>query len=164
MPSEPSPQAVAVPPLSPPRDTQEAMIAPPIPPKKPAALPAEKTVSTTPSQSQDAASPTAEDSHVGEGGYDKYLRDMKMQILRHYFYPPTAEMFHLTGTAVYDITLDRSGQVRHVKLTQSAGEVLDKAGFNAIMRSSPFGPLPDEFRGADGVVVTLVFPMPVADQ
>jgi len=163
MPSEPSPQTVAVPAPTPPLDTQQAMVAPPIPPKKPPALPAQKTVSTTPSQSQDAASTTEQDSHTGQAGYDKYLKAMKAQILRHYFYPPTAEMFHLTGTAVYDITLDRSGQVQHVKLTQSAGEVLDKAGFNAIIQSSPFGPLPTDFN-ADGVVVTLVFPMPVPNQ
>ncbi|HWA43488.1 MAG TPA: TonB family protein [Hypericibacter adhaerens] len=163
LPSQPSPQATPVPPATP-RETQEAMIAPPLPSKKPPTPPAEQGASVVTPQSETAARTTEqEDPHVGEGGSDKYLRDMKEQVLRNYFYPPTAEMFHVTGTVVYDITLDRSGTVRGVRIVQSAGSLLDRAGFDAIMRGSPYGPLPSYIK-ASGVVVTMEFGMPVVQQ
>jgi protein TonB len=98
---------------------------------------------------------------IGEGGGDKYLNAMKKKIIDHFYYPPTAEMFHITGTAVYKVQIDRQGQLMGMLVYLSTNsELLDDAGLKAIEMAAPFGPLPADFAvGASSVVLEVTVPM-----
>jgi protein TonB len=148
LPAEASSQAVPLPPASSPRDTQQALIPPPVPAKKPPTPPERQVTSATPPQPQASPSSTNQDLRLGEGGGDKYLNAMRDQILRHMVYPPTAELFHLVGTALYQITINRQGQLLDARLVRTTGyEILDKAGFQTIKMSAPFDPFPPDLKG-----------------
>jgi protein TonB len=149
LPNEASPQAIAVPPASSPRDTQQALIPPPVPAKKPPAPPAHNQTVTAPVEPDTPASPSPLNLQLGEGGGDKYLNSVRDEILRHVFYPPTAELFHWSGTPVYRLTIDRRGRlVRLVLLETSGYDILDNAVAKAILASAPFGPPPLSLLGS----------------
>jgi len=143
LPNEPSPQAMPVPPASSPRDTQQALVPAPVPAKKPPAPPAHNETVTAPAEPDTPASASPLNFQLGEGGGDKYLNSVRDEILRHVFYPPTAELFHWTGTPVYRLIIDRRGRLVRLILLQSSGyDILDNAVAKAILASAPFGPPP----------------------
>jgi protein TonB len=155
LPNVASPDAIPVPPASSPRATQQTMLAPPLPPKKPPAPPARQTSTAKPPQPETPSSSTTQELQLGEGGGNKYLNAMRDQLLRKMVYPPTADYFHLTGRAKYQLTLDRQGQVLDAQLIRSTGyAILDKAGFQTIQRAAPFGPVPPDLTG-DSISIDL---------
>jgi len=162
LPNEASPQAVPVPPASSPRTTQQALTPPPLPAKKPPAPVMRESTTTAPPQPQNPASPMNLDLQLGEGGGDKYLTAMNDEIGRHIAYPPTAELFGIQGVAVYEIVINRQGQLLSVRLRQSSGyEILDKAGLTTVRLSAPFAPVPpDVLPGLDPIGLILTLPMP----
>jgi protein TonB len=84
----------------------------------------------------------------GEGGGDPYLNAVRDSVLRHFVYPSAANSAHVTGTAQYEITLDRQGRLLGVRLLQSSGNgILDEAGTESIEHAAPFGPLPSDVVG-----------------
>lgn len=148
LPTEPSAESVPVPPPASSRATQQAMIAPPVPPKKPP-VPAARDVAT-PAPDQPQAPTTSPDADLqrGQGGGDRYLNAMRDNILRHRVYPPTAELFRLTGTATYEIAINRQGELLGARVSESSGfDILDKAGLQTIRLSAPFEPVPADIPG-----------------
>lgn len=93
----------------------------------------------------------------GEGGGDPYLNAVRDGILSRFLYPPEARDLGLSGTAQYQITLDRQGNLIGLQLIQSAGSsVLDAAGLDTIRRAAPFGPVPPDVIGDRvGLIFTL---------
>lgn len=148
LPAEPSAESVPVPPPASLSDTQQAMIAPPVPPKKPP-VPAARDIATpAPEQPQAATTSPDMDLQRGQGGGDRYLNAMRDNILRHRVYPPTAELFRLTGTATYEIAINRQGELLGARVSESSGfDILDKAGLQTIRLSAPFEPVPDDIPG-----------------
>jgi protein TonB len=100
----------------------------------------------------------------GEGGGDPYLNAVRDAILSRFAYPPEAVSVQLAGTARYEITLDRDGNVIGLRLLQSAGSnVLDQAGMDTIKRAAPFGPPPADIGGERvGLIFTLSMVPPSA--
>ncbi|QEX17068.1 hypothetical protein FRZ44_23640 [Hypericibacter terrae] len=162
LPDAPSPQAVPVPPQSAPRETQQAAIPAPVPPKKPPVPDQRKTVITPPTQSEAATSPDSLNLLLDEGSGDQYLNAMLATILSHSYYPPTAEMFNLSGVAIFRLVIDRQGRLVDMKLIQSTNyQVLDNAAATAIQRSAPFAPPPlSVIGGNNNIVVRAILPMP----
>lgn len=84
----------------------------------------------------------------GQGGGDRYLNSVRDDILSHFTYPAEAKLRQLTGTAQYEIVVDRQGNLLGLRLVSSAGnEILDQAGLESIRRSAPFRPVPDDVTG-----------------
>jgi len=105
-------------------------------------------------------SPKVETASLGKGGGDRYLNELRDEIKRNYFYPPAARSQHLSGTAQYDLLLDRQGRLMHVRLLHSSGaDILDEAGREMIERSAPFPPPPPDFIG-EIVDLTVTLPLP----
>jgi len=139
-----SPQSESVPPPA----TQQAMIAPPLPRTKPPAPAARKTTVAAPAEPQTATKSPDTNLESGPGGGDKYLNAMRDEILRHLVYPPTAELFRISGVAFYEIAITRKGELLDVRLAKSSGyAMLDNAGLQTIRMSAPFDPVPDDIPG-----------------
>jgi protein TonB len=156
LPDEPSKQSLPVPPPTSARDTQQAMIAPPVPPKKPPA-PAARQVTVAAPEQPPAATTTSPDADLqpGPGGGDRYLNAIRDDIRSHRVYPPTAELFRLTGTATYEIAINRQGKLLDARVSETSGfDILDKAGLQTIRLSAPFAPVPDDIPG-DTIWLTL---------
>jgi len=143
-------------PAPPPAKASAALTAAPLPVPRPEAqalpAPARAAAVTRP------PARAAEESDVaGKGGGDRYLNALRDTIERHRAYPPEARAQGLSGTAQYDLLLDRSGRLMHVRLLRSSGaEILDKAGAAMIAQSAPFAPPPPELIGTVvDLVVTL---------
>ena len=153
LPDLPSPQSEPVPPPA----AQQAMIAPPVPRKKPPAPAARKTAVTTPAEPQTATTSPDVGLQRGQGGGDKYLNATRDEILRHLVYPPTAELFRISGVATYEIAINRNGELLDVRLAKSSGyDILDNAGLQTIRMSAPFDPVPDDIPGSRiGLVLRL---------
>jgi protein TonB len=163
LPDEPSPQAVPVPPPSAPRETQQATIPAPVPPKKPPAPNVRKTVITPPTQSQAATSTDSLDLQLDEGSGDKYFNAILEKIVTHSYYPPTAEMFGFKGTAVFRVTVDRQGRLVDMELLISTHYgILDEALAKAIRASAPFSPPPlSLLAGRDNLALRVTISMPL---
>jgi protein TonB len=93
----------------------------------------------------------------GEGGGDRYLNEVRDQLLQHRVYPAEAEARGLSGTAVYRLVVDRSGKLLNVQLLHSSGHhELDDAGLETIELTAPLHPLPSDLPGpAVALVLTL---------
>jgi len=67
---------------------------------------------------------------------------------------------------VYEIVIDRQGQLLKVWLLQSSGyEILDKAGLMTVRQAAPFAPVPpDVLPGLDPIGLQLTLPMPEASR
>jgi protein TonB len=163
LPHEPSPQAKPVPPAASPRETQQALVPPPVPLKKPPTPPSRQAPPKETPATKAAEGSTDLVAWERAGGGDKYLNAMRDRIKANFYFPPTAEMFHLTGIAQYEIILDRQGQILNISVTQTSGyPILDKAGFDAIQRSSPFDAFPANIAPSNRQIsLTLTLPMPL---
>jgi protein TonB len=101
------------------------------------------STNTTPSQAESTPAPPNPALPLGEGGGNKYLNALRDEILRHKFYPPTAELFGWQGETRYQIVIDRQGRLVRLRVLSSSGyDILDKAGFIAIQQAAPFAPIP----------------------
>lgn len=139
LPAEPSAVSIPFNPPPPPEKEQAMIPAPPVE-RPPADLP--------------DTSPTR-----GKGGGDPYLNAVRDAILSHFVYPSELSLMRLTGTAQYQIVLDRQGNLLGLQLLQSAGNgILDEAGMETIKRAAPFGPPPSDVSG-DHVALLFIFHM-----
>jgi len=121
---------------------------PPVPPK------AERQAALPPSGKPDVRVDPI--PFTGEGGGDPYLNSLRDTVIKHLIFPASSELIGVSGTAQYEIVLDREGHLLHAQLARSAGsKLLDDAGLRSILRSAPFGPLPNDVRG-DTVGITVV--------
>lgn len=104
--------------------------------------------------------PLHNDSAIaGEGGGDRYLNAMRDRIMSELVYPDAAHSLRLYGVAIYEVLLDRRGQLVAVEMRLSSGEgILDAAGINAIQHSAPFGPVPADVPG-ERIGVEIRLPM-----
>lgn len=92
--------------------------------------------------------PPSANPSLGEGGGDAYLNSIRDRILSFRYYPAVAGPLQLSGTAIYEITLERSGQVDAVRLLRSTGVgTLDDIGFTMIRRAAPFAAVPPYIPG-----------------
>lgn len=140
-----SPQSEPVPPPA----TQGATTAPPMPQKKPSPPAAQNAAASPPAEPAAATQSSKPDFELGPGGGDKYLNAMRDKILSHLVYPPTAELFRISGVAFYEIAINRKGELLDVRLAKSSGyAMLDNAGLQTIRMSAPFDPVPDNFPGS----------------
>ncbi len=93
---------------------------------------------------------------------DPYLNQLHALIERHRVYPRVMGPLGLPaeGTAVYDIALDRSGQIVGMRLDQSSGIAgIDQAVESMIRSSLPFPPLPADYPDEVGITVAIrLFP------
>jgi TonB family protein len=65
---------------------------------------------------------------------DKYLNFVGTLIVDHLVYPPQARGLGLSGTPLYEIIVDRSGNILAVNLRESSGSsLIDKTGADAIL-------------------------------
>jgi protein TonB len=99
---------------------------------------------------------------LDEGSGNQYLNKILATILSHNYYPPTAEMFNLSGVAIFRLIIDRQGRLVDMKLLQSTNyQILDNAAATAIQRSAPFAPPPLSVIGGENhIVVRAILPMP----
>jgi protein TonB len=124
------------------------LIVPPVPPKKPPVPAARQTAIPVPAPTPAAPTTLDADAERGQGGGDRYLNAMRDDIRRHRVYPPTAELFRITGTATYDIAINRQGELLDARISKSSGyDILDRAGLQTIRLSAPFEPVPDDIPG-----------------
>jgi periplasmic protein TonB len=88
---------------------------------------------------------------------DPYLNRARDLLEMHRIYPKVLGQFGLPveGTPVYEIMVDRGGDLRAMKLVQSSGATgLDEAGEKMIRSTAPFPPLPANYCG-EAVVMTV---------
>jgi protein TonB len=118
----------------------------PLPPLKPAPTKTPPAAITPPTPPGDTA---------GTGGGDRYLNQIRDEILSQRDYPAVANPMQLAGTAVYEMMIDRSGKLLGLRLARSSGVgTLDEVGIGMIRRAAPFAPVPADIRG-ERVVLTL---------
>jgi protein TonB len=184
-PAEATAPEAATPPPAAPDLTSPAKPAPPPPPEKPTPageLPTSAAKSAKPVPHKQVArleppkkeAPTlqaprlaplrrlniAPGKHAETG--DPYLNRLHALIEEHRVYPRILGQFGLPveGTAVFDVAVDRSGQVIAMRLAQSSGVPgIDKDVETMIRSSLPFPPLPPDYPDRVGIVVSIrLFP------
>jgi protein TonB len=75
--------------------------------------------------------------------YLAYFAHLKEKIERQWHYPAAAVARRLQGQLVLLFVLQPNGQVSRVELLRSAGaNVLDRAAWDAVLKASPFDPVP----------------------
>jgi len=123
-----------VPDVEPPADFAAAT---PLPARKPPRAKAARPATEAP----DAARP-------GEGGGDRYLNQIRDEILSQSDYPAVADPMKLAGTARFEIVLNRAGALVAAKLVRTSGVgTLDDVGLGMIRRAAPFPPVPTDIPG-----------------
>jgi protein TonB len=123
--ARPSGPAKPTPPPRPP--TKTASVRPPSRPALPNKLP-------------------APEEHSG----DPYFNKLRDEMEKHRFYPELARPLGLSGTVVFELRLDRAGNVVLFRILQSSGaELLDNAVRKMVADTAPFPPPP-----AEGITVT----------
>jgi len=157
-PEQPTPPAEAPPMPSPPPEK------PSVPQESGRPAPRKEVPETAP-QKQQAERPQAlhpaprrlnvEPGERFESG-DPYLNQLHALIERHRVYPRVIGPLGLPveGTAVYDLAVDRSGNIVGMKLEHSSGVAgIDQAVANMIRSALPFPPLPPDY--PNDVVITV---------
>jgi len=142
-PAPPDPVAEFAPPLKKP-----APPSPPIPPKPAEAPPAPAQQPTPPAQTTQAAPrQPSRLSMIGQGGGDVYLNQLHDLIEKQRSYPDIANPMRLSGVAVFELRLNRDGEIVSVILLRSTGAgPLDQEGVKIVRRSGPFPPVPVDIR------------------
>jgi TonB family protein len=80
--------------------------------------------------------------------FGPYLNDALTTIKRNWFDTIPDIARNKRGKLAIEFAILKEGNVRGMKLTESSGNViLDRAAWAGITRSSPFPPLPREFKG-----------------
>lgn len=75
---------------------------------------------------------------------DLYLKTIYKKIETHKYYPDSAKSQEIQGEPVVSFTLNKSGRLLKVQVTQSSGyEVLDEAVKKTICLAEPFESIPD---------------------
>jgi periplasmic protein TonB len=86
----------------------------------------------------------------GKGGGDRYLNELRDIILKQRNYP-----LQQSGTAHYELVLDRAGSLLGATLVRTSGiGTLDDVGMGMIRRAAPFPPVPADM-GGERIVVSL---------
>lgn len=102
-----------------------------------------------------AVAPTTPGETPGQGGGDRYLNQIRDEILSQRDYPAVADPMQLSGTAIFEMMIDRSGKLLGLRLARSSGVgTLDQVGAGMIRRAAPFPPVPADIRG-ERIVLTL---------
>src|SRR5262245_19179336 len=93
-------------------------------------------------------------------GYDfgPYIHNVLTRVRQNWYaLVPEVVLKGQKGRAVVVFTIVRDGKAQDLRLVASAGhQALDRAATGAIETSSPFAPLPTEFKG-DRIVLQLPF-------
>lgn len=98
---------------------------------------------------------------TGEGGGDPYLNALRDSVIKHLIFPASSELVGVSGTAQYQIIVDRQGHLLEAELVSSAGNpTLDRVGLNSIKRAAPFDPLPDRITGENVGILVVLFMKP----
>jgi periplasmic protein TonB len=150
-PSQPEPKPDPKPtevPTTPPADSGLATPPPPAKPKPPKAVARldprkEADTARAPHPAPERQIRVEPDDQERTG--DPYLNHARDLIEDHRVYPRVLGQFGLPleGTPVYAILVDRSGQLRGLKVVRSSGApMLDAAGENMIRSAMPLPPLP----------------------
>ncbi|GEM_PF-1139858 len=91
-------------------------------------------------QSQEISLDTTNSKYIS---YFKHIRDKLYLVWR---YPLEARMSGIQGMAYILFVIDRSGQLKEVKLLKSSGfSILDKEAERALRAAAPFGPFPPDW-------------------
>ncbi len=77
---------------------------------------------------------------------EPYVRAVISEINKHKTYPPLAKRLGIEGKVVLEVTINRDGAVRDIKVIKPAHGILNKAAVKLI-RDCRFPPLPDGFEG-----------------
>ena len=93
---------------------------------------------------------------------DAYLNAIRDLVARNQVYPELARPLGLSGTTVFQIDIDRSGNLLHLAVLQSSGtQVIDQALATAIRRSTPFPPVSADVPGRIvHIIARLYLPAP----
>ena len=84
----------------------------------------------------------------GQGGGDRYLNLIRDRILSKRDYPAVANPLQLSGVALFELVLDRTGSLLSLRLVRTSGVgTLDDVGSDMIRRAAPFPPVPDYIAG-----------------
>ena len=79
----------------------------------------------------------------GKGGADRYLNEIRDMILEQRNHP-----LRRSGTAYYQVMIDRFGNLLNAKLVFTSGVgVVDVMGMGMIRNAAPFPPVPSDLRG-----------------
>jgi periplasmic protein TonB len=182
---KPAPEAATPPPATPDLANPEKPAPPPPPPEKPTPAgelpnPAAKSAKSVPEKQVARVEPPKKEArtfeaprlaalrqlNIAPGKHaetgDPYLNRLHALIEQHRIYPRILGQFGLPveGTAVFDVAVERSGQVIAMRLAQSSGVPgIDKDVETMIRSSLPFPPLPPDYPDRVGIVVTIsLFP------
>jgi protein TonB len=89
---------------------------------------------------------------------DRYLNALVAELERHRSYPAIAAPLGLSGTAEYEVILDRSGRILQFRILRSSGsELLDRTGAGMV-RAATFPPIPPEIPQAP---IRIVISLPI---
>jgi protein TonB len=133
--------------------------APPVPPK-PVEAPAVAPQQAPPAQTAKSEQrPPSRLSLIGQGGGDTYLNQIRDMIEKQRSYPEVGNPMQLSGTAIYELRLNRNGEIVSVILLRSTGAgPLDLEGQRIVRRAGPFPPVPANIAG-DPVSLRLDLPI-----
>lgn len=116
----------------------EPAAVPPMPARKPPAR----------EKASGPAQRTAAAATEGQGGGDRYLNLIRDRILSKRDYPAVANPLQLSGVALFELTIDRSGTLLNLRLVRTSGVgTLDEVGTDMVRRAAPFPPVPDHIGG-----------------
>ncbi|HEY6335913.1 MAG TPA: TonB family protein, partial [Alphaproteobacteria bacterium] len=110
-----------------------------------------------PARPNEDSSPVRVESNMrGQGGGDRYLNELRDDIVSNLIYPNAAR--GESGVARYAMLVNRRGYLLQLRLVQTSGSTaLDRAGMDAIQNTAPFRPLPPNIMGESiGIEAVLV--------
>jgi periplasmic protein TonB len=154
---EPEAQASAPPPEPVPELIEEPqpVIAAAIPPPARKPPPPARAQQKSPERAAARTEVPGHDAGEGEDGGDRYLNEIRDSILKQHNYPAVFNPLRLSGTAYYDILINRAGALLGAKLVRTSGiGTLDQVGMGMIRRAAPFPPVPDDMDG-ERIVLSL---------
>lgn len=98
-------------------------------------------------------------SLIGQGGGDTYLNQIRDMIEKHRSYPDVGNPMQLSGIAIYELKINRNGEIISVILLRSTGVgPLDLEGQRIVRRAGPFPPVPANIPG-DPISLRLDLPI-----
>lgn len=83
------------------------------------------------------------ETNIGEPDFNTYMRNLQTKVKENWEPPKGTK----STRVVLLFKVDKKGNILNPKVLKSGGEEYDKAALEAVKKSSPFEPLPKEYKG-----------------
>ncbi len=105
----------------------------------------EKTTTTTTTTTKTTTTKTSKSSKAPQE-FQTYMKNTQVKIKSNW-QPPADEK---SGQVIMSYKINRNGELESFKILKSSGsQKLDESAVNSLKKSSPFEPLPKDFKGDD---------------